>query len=233
MTWLHQTARAIGPITRTDFAHSLGQRARWNPLFPAILIFSIVVVVDLVFIAWNALAPRPSLINAAVDGGVWEIWEGGKLLAAALLLQLTRNRARMASLSALAILLLYLVSDNLLGLHEAAGELFPNDQIGELIYQVAVIAIVSLGLLILLVRARPSERVVAGLMIFSLAVFAGFGVAVDFLHYLFGQYHWRVAWAFHLLEESGELLSCTLVLLMAWLAYRHARPPRTPHLAQR
>jgi hypothetical protein len=212
-----------------DAAASFGTSVRKRTASVAGVLLAVNLI--LVMIAVIGFLPGPFvLIDPRTDGGVWEMWEAAQLGGAAVLLAAFAFRERMLSPALVAAVLLYLIADNLLRIHEAYGLRMGGFAYGEFLYLMMVGGIVVVVLGAALLKAGPRERAISLVFAGLFGVLAGFGVALDLVHSLLLDQGRIFDIGFTAVEELGELLTCSLIFIAALAAWKGQGQPGTAPL---
>ncbi len=174
---------------------------------------------------WHGALQPSERLRIDKDRSASEFYEYAKLALAFLLLLILVARDRSFYLAPILALMLYLVFDNSFQLHEHVGAwATPNLRgAGEGVYLVllgaAVFALAALSAR----RVDRHARVVMISLLMILSVLGFFGVLVDALHSLIDNDFPATERILGFVEDAGELISITALLLICLL---HLRRPR-------
>lgn len=215
-------------------------RMRW--LIMALLAIDLALLAT--FLRWAYVAHhgiRDSVFHgdlrfSTVDGSVLESWGYAKQLVALLFLAWTAAARRSRLLAAVALLATAILLDDALQLHERLGlalragaqPWIASPAAAQFAGKLLVSGLPALIVVICYLASRPGEKPLAHLLLAPLVLLAGFSVGVDFLHDL---RLWRGGETLSsLIEDGGELLSMSALLVAALLgaALTRAPPPGAP-----
>lgn len=217
---------------------SLVDHATSASLLLLLLLFS----ADIAFIALhvlNALTPifNNPLLNIEKDAGYSEILQYLKYFWASLVFMALCIKGRSWHFMAWALVLLYLLADDSLGLHEQIGSFISNHiafappwglrphDIGELICAMGTGLVLS-GPLALAYWKGVAPFRKASIHLAQLAfTLAFFGVVVDLLH-MTVQSGWKLKFMLAIVEDGGEMLAVSIIFAYSHLLFiRQGVPP--------
>ena len=220
---------------------SLGGHGRAFHERSATLLLCLLLLLDAIGIALHLLVWLPDralpLFSLERDGSYSEVFEYVKLLWLAVLLAVLARRQRSWSYLPAALLVLYMLADDAMGLHEGLGETMVQlfdfqagfglraKDFGELAVSVAA-GLVFLPLLLLgYWRAAPAVRRTLLDFALLLAVLVFFAVGVDMLHSMTGP-SGSLYRAVGVLEDGGELVTMSVMVWYAFLTAVRPAPPQ-------
>jgi hypothetical protein len=167
---------------------------------------------------WLAADERLFRIN--FDGGVAESFGYAKLVASAALVFYLSARRRLYPVMPMALAIVYLCLDDAFRLHERMGEVLvpAHDNAGEALYMMAVGGVIVAMAAVGYMRSHHIGRVLILAVLVPILLLGAFGTGVDALQELVVRFmpasdeHWK------LLEDGGEMVSMSLLLLTSvWL----------------
>ena len=189
-------------------------------------LFACLCVVGAVFLTLHTIAINlnhrvarraADMVRIDMDNTIPEKFEYSMLLVTALLLLKAARAAKGHGLALTAIVALYLMLDNAVGIHELAGAfLYPaHARAGEVMYAAIVITAVVVPGAIIFRRSTLAERQALMAIAIVLAMFAFFSVVVDAFHSVVVRLYDRFDLLIGTIEDSGEFLSIALLLTLA------------------
>jgi len=170
------------------------------------------------------------LLQLNAEEGIPELWEFVMLLASAGLLAIRSVQRKWYALLIPALLCLYMALDGRLQIHERAGRALwaSHANAGEFLFMGAIGGLFLLSLLGAIIRSSAIRRTELTCYAILLVLFGLFGGVVDGSHALLKRFvsgsDNPMAW----LEDGGELLVISMMLITSLGVFRRLGPPRQP-----
>jgi hypothetical protein len=210
------------------------QRLGVAPSMKLMLAYARLPGANFILFVWAMLAfMHAFIIDSGFDDFMWEyrmdversipeFWEFLMLLASSALLAFQSIRLRLYSYLIPSLMLLYMAVDGRMELHETLGPaLWPEHRhAGEFFFMVGAGSAFLLALAYVISRSSSFQKVELTCFAVLLVIFGLFGVVMDGLHMLLLQFtaysDQPMAW----LEDGGELLIISLMLILTLGAFK-------------